>query len=220
MGMRRSLAIAALLLLALVLWGGYSHRWPWTGINGHTATLWDWLKLLLLPMAVAVLPIWASRDSQLDRRVRSVALAAAGLFGLVVLAGYLVPWAWTGFVGNNLWDWLNLVALPVAVALIPVARDLRREWSSRHTAITTAGLALAIALVLGGYLASWRWTGFTGNTLWAWLHLLLLPLLLPTVIVPSLTPGARARMVPKVTGDESEPAGSEPSLDGPDVKPA
>ena len=200
----RRLALAAVLLGALVLWGGYSHRWPWTGINGHTATLWDWLKLLLLPMAVAVLPIWAGRDARLDRHVKAIALAALGVFGLVVLAGYLVPWAWTGFVGNSLWDWLNLVALPVAVALIPLARDLRREWSSRHTAITAVGVAVAAALVLGGYLASWRWTGFTGNTLWAWLHLLLLPLLLPTVIVPSLTPGAQARMVPKAPGRSRE----------------
>ena len=94
--MRRGLAAGAVVLVALVLWGGYSHRWPWTGINGHTATLWDWLKLLLLPMAVAVLPIWASRDARLDRRVKAGALAAVGLFGFVVLAGYLVPWRWTG----------------------------------------------------------------------------------------------------------------------------
>ncbi len=218
--MRRSLGVAAVLMLALVLWGGYSHRWPWTGINGHTATLWDWLKLLLLPVAVAVLPIWASRDARLDSRARALTLAALGLFGLVVLAGYLVPWAWTGFVGNNLWDWLNLVALPVAVALIPVARDLRQEWSARHTAITAAGLALAAALVLGGYLASWGWTGFTGNTLWAWLHLLLLPLLLPTVIVPSLTPRARARMVPRVPAAGARSAGRASAPDGTDVKSA
>ena len=36
-----------------------------------------------------------------------------------------------------------------------------------------------LALVLAGYLAHWRWTGFTGNTVWDWLHLLLLPLLVP-----------------------------------------
>ena len=40
--------------------------------------------------------------------------------------------------------------------------------------------------VLAGYLARWRWTGFTGNTAWDWLHLLLLPLLVPAVIVPLL----------------------------------
>ena len=99
-------------------------------------------KLLLLPMAVAVLPIWASREARLDRRVKAAALAVVGVFVLVVLAGYLIPWRWTGFVGNNLWDWLNLVALPVAVALIPVARELRRDWSARHTAISVAGLAV------------------------------------------------------------------------------
>ncbi len=42
----------------------------------------------------------------------------------------------------------------------------------------------------------WAWTGFTGNTLWDWLHLLLLPLLLPVVVVPALIPRAKARMVP------------------------
>lgn len=35
---------------ALVLWGGYSGRMSWTAINGQTATPWDWLHLLLLPL--------------------------------------------------------------------------------------------------------------------------------------------------------------------------
>jgi F0F1-type ATP synthase assembly protein I len=43
-----------------------------------------------------------------------------------------------------------------------------------------------IAVVLVGYLARWAWTGFAGNTVWDWLHLLLLPLLVPVVIVPVL----------------------------------
>ena len=39
-----------------------------------------------------------------------------------------------------------------------------------------------------GYLGGWALDRLTGNTLWDWLHLLLLPLLLPTVVVPSLRP--------------------------------
>ena len=39
----------------------------------------------------------------------------------------------------------------------------------------------------------WRWTGFTGNTVWNWLHLLLLPLLVPVVIVPLLRPRVTER---------------------------
>jgi hypothetical protein len=175
------LLAGGLVALVLVLWGGYGHHWPWTGINGRTATLWDWLHLLLLPLAVAVLPIWLARDAKLDPAIKRPAIVSLGLFAVIVLAGYLIPWAWTGFVGNSLWDWLNLVALPVAVALTPLA-------------IAAAAGVIFGAIVLGGYLGRWKWTGFTGNTLWDWMHLLLLPLLLPIVVVPALVPMAKARM--------------------------
>jgi hypothetical protein len=121
----------------------------------------------------------------------SSALAA---FAVVVLAGYTVPWAWTGFAGNRLWDWLNLLALPLAVALLPIYGELRARWTARHSAVATAGLAGFGVIVLGGYLGHWSWTGFTGNTLWDWLHLLLLPLLLPTVVVPLMMPAAMSRV--------------------------
>jgi hypothetical protein len=44
--------------------------------------------------------------------------------------------------------------------------------------------------VLCGYLVPWAWTGFTGNTAWDWIKLLLLPLLLPTVVLPRLLDAA------------------------------
>ena len=190
------LTVAGVAVLAVVLWGGYGHHWPWTGINGHTATLWDWLHLLLLPLAVAVLPIWMARDAKMDPVVKRAAFATLGVFVLIVLGGYLIPWAWTGFVGNSLWDWLNLVALPLAVALMPLAIGIREVWTGRHTAIVLVGAAVFAVLVLAGYLAHWAWTGFTGNTLWDWMHLLLLPLLLPIVIVTIVVPMAKARVVP------------------------
>ena len=205
-----------MLVFAIVLWGGYSHTWPWTGINGHTATLWDWLHLLLLPMAVAVLPIWLTREAKLDSRVKRIALAGCAVFGLIVLCGYLIPWAWTGFVGNSLWDWLNLVALPLAVALTPLAVEIREGWTARHTALGLSAAAAFAVIVVCGYLVPWAWTGFTGNTLWDWLHLLLLPLLLPIVVVPFLVPMARATTV----AVESAGSGHGPdSGQGPGVAP-
>jgi hypothetical protein len=207
--LRLGLTIAALGAIAVIVWGGYGHHWPWTGINGHTATLWDWLHLLLLPIAVAVLPLWARREARLEPRTKRVTLAGGALFALVVLAGYLIPWAWTGFLGNSLWDWLNLIALPLAVALTPLVGELREAWSPRHTTLALLAGAGFVVVVLCGYLASWSWTGFTGNTLWDWLHLLLLPLLLPTVVVPALMPVAKARMV-KVAGDEPGTASPAP----------
>src|SRR5438105_1867989 len=53
--------------------------------------------------------------------------------------------------------------------------------------VTTVLIALVVALVvlvtLGGYIFHWGWTGFSGNstsgkTLWDWLHLLIIPVVL------------------------------------------
>lgn len=186
-------ATVAIIVALLVLVGGYGAHWRWIGVNGKTATLWDWLHLVLLPIAALVISLWLRHRPPLTGP-RAVAVGAlAAVFAVLVLAGYLVPWAWTGFVGNTLWDWLNLAALPVAVALIPVLVELRPDWTRRHITALAAGVVVFVALVLAGYLAHWRWTGFTGNTAWDWLHLLLLPLLVPAVIVPLLRQVVGAR---------------------------
>jgi len=185
---------AAIVALVVVLYGGYGHHWSWTGINGHTATLWDWLHLLLLPFAAVLLPLWLRHGAELGPRLKLTLAGLLAAFICVVVAGYTIPWAWTGFDGNTLWDWLNLAALPLAVVLIPVLVDLRERWGAQHAA--TAGIAGAVFLVLviAGYTIPWAWTGFTGNTLWDWLHLLLLPLLVPVVLIPMLKPKALAGM--------------------------
>jgi hypothetical protein len=176
----------ALVVLVIVVYGGYGKHWRWVGVNGATATLWDWLHLLLLPVAAVVLPLWLRHRPEMSGAVMTAVAALLTAFVCVVLAGYLVPWAWTGFVGNTLWDWLNLGALPLAVALIPVLLELRSEWGRRHAVGLSIVAVVFIAVVLVGYLARWAWTGFAGNTVWDWLHLLLLPLLVPAVIVPVL----------------------------------
>jgi hypothetical protein len=184
------LAAAGGLAFAVVLWGGYSRRWPWTGITGRTATLW-------------VLPTWARRDARLDPRTKSIASTFLLVFAILVVAGYTIPWAWTGFRGNTVWDWLGLIVLPVTLLLMPRFAELRNDWRRHHTVVAGIVLAAFAAVVLGGYLGSWTWTGFTGNTLWDWLHLLLLPLLLPTVILPAVKPLAMRRMV--VVGEDQGP---------------
>lgn len=182
-------------VFVVVLWGGYSHRWSWTGINGRTATLWDWLHLLLLPIAFGLLPILLNRELRMRPQHKALGVTLLVALGLLVLAGYAIPWGWTGFEGNRVWDWLELLALPLAVALTPLLPDLRASWGRRQSLLGLCALAVFVAIVTGGYVGNWAWTGFRGNTLWDWLHLLLLPLLLPTVIVPALLPRASAGMV-------------------------
>jgi hypothetical protein len=54
-----------------------------------------------------------------------------------------------------------------------------------HRLLLGALLAAFLVCVLGGYVWGWTWTGFRGNTLWDWLHLLLLPLAIPTILLPA-----------------------------------
>jgi hypothetical protein len=196
--------VALVVALVVVIYGGYGRHLSWIGINGNTATLWDWLHLLLLPLAAIVLPLWLRHRPRLGATEILSVLAVGAVFLILVIAGYTIPWGWTGFVGNTLWDWLNLAALPLAVALIPVLMELRSEWGRRHALALGTGAAVFAGLVLAGYLAKWRWTGFTGNTVWDWLHLLLLPLLVPAVIVPALRPMVAERV--RARAEEDRPA--------------
>jgi hypothetical protein len=114
-------------------------------------------------------------------------MMAAGALAFVglVFAGYLVPMGWTGFTGNLLWDWLELLLLPLVVATASVWAT---SWPpARSHVVIVAGAITAIAiLAVLGYAIPWRWTGFSGNTAWDWIKLLLLPLMVPLVLVPAL----------------------------------
>jgi hypothetical protein len=188
-GVRRTrLAVVAVLLgvvaLAFYLWAGYVEGWAWTGLSGDVA-LWDWLEAIALPLTVGLLPLVLLHRHRL-RRGHAMAGAALGLcFAGVVLAGYLVPWSWTGFTGNTLWDWLELALLPLVLAtagLWPSVAELR-PW---HWSVIGLAAAAFLVVVLAGYLVPWAWTGFSDNKAWDWVKLLLLPVLVPTVLLPAL----------------------------------
>lgn len=177
--------VGALVVFAVLVVGGYAFHWRWTGLSG-SVTLWDWLEVLALPVAIATAPLLLRHRQGLTRRHRLTIAGVLIAFGSLVLAGYLVPWRWTGFRGNTLWDWLQLVLLPLVVAA--TTSWWRTEWrpGRRHLAGVTIGLVVFGVLIVAGYLVPMTWTGFTGNTMWDWVKLLLLPVLVPTVLVPVL----------------------------------
>jgi hypothetical protein len=174
-------AVAFLVVLA----GGYGPGWPWTGFQQNNQ-LWDWLHLLLLPVVLGTLPIWIQAREYIGRTRRVIyAVFIVAWIGFVI-AGYLVPLGWTGFRGNTLWDWFNLLLLPIALTSIRLLRSKGlRPWRyQKHTmAAVSAGW---IITVIGGYGLQWNWTGYPGNTLWDWLQLLLVPLVFPTILLPAL----------------------------------
>ena len=177
-------AVAALVLAAFYLWAGYVEGWAWTGLSGDVA-LWDWLEAVALPLTVGLLPLVLLHRHRLGRGHAVAALVALLCFAALVLAGYLVPWSWTGFTGNTLWDWLELALLPAVLAtagLWPSYAELR-GW---HWLVVGLEAAAFLVVVLCGYLVPWDWTGFSDNRVWDWVKLLLLPVLVPTVLLPAL----------------------------------
>ena len=125
-----ALVVAALVLVVLVI-GGYTLNWTWTGFKGNT--LWDWLHLLILPVVLTAVAIWFTKRPKW--RVEWTVLLVAALLVLVVLAigSYAFNWKWTGFRGNTLWNWLELLVLPAALAFVPLWVAAHEDRASRMT---------------------------------------------------------------------------------------
>jgi hypothetical protein len=196
-------AVAAL----VVLWGGYRLGWSWTGFHDN-GQLWNWLSLLLLPVALGTIPLWI-QDRDYISRPRRVAygVVIVAWIGLVI-GGYLLHWRWTGFQDQKLWNWLDLILLPVALtSTIALTSSRIRSSKARSLRPYQKGLIAALAVgwivtVIGGYLLRWRWTGYVsyaghaghagyagygpGKYLWDWVDLLLAPLVVPTILLPAL----------------------------------
>lgn len=177
-------AVVIAVAVLTALWGGYVLHWQWTGFAANDQ-LWDWLHLLLLPVVFGTIPIWIQHADHMSRARQATYGVIVVVFAAFVAAGYLFPLSWTGFPGNTLWDWFELIVLPAALVSVrawPAAgRSLRL-----HQKGVIAVLVLAwIVTLIGGYAWRWTWTGYQGNTLWDWLQLLLLPLVFPTILLPA-----------------------------------
>src|SRR6478672_10212359 len=174
-GLSRAVIASALLASAVVVWGGYTGHWSWTGLT------------------------------------QSCTLAAVSLaFGLLVVLGYSLHWTWTGFAGNTLWDWLELLLLPIIIATVKFW-TAERSLQARHwiaTAVVMIGFA---AFAACAYLLPITWSGFVGNTMWDWIKLLFIPILMPLVLVPAVTEWISAGISEPSVGaeptDEANPSG-------------
>ncbi len=176
------IGVVALIALGVTLYGGYgSPDWSWTGY--HNKQLWDWLHVLLLPIAFALV-VTLVRAEELGGWRWAIGLSCFGLFVALVFAGYLIPWDWTGFVGNTVWDWLGLVLLPLTLSILAGFEFDVRTVKGHHLFLISAFAAVIAVLAVGGYTQGWDWTGFQGNTLFDWLQLLFLPVVIPLVVIP------------------------------------
>jgi hypothetical protein len=182
---RGSVAAVFVVAVAVVVWGGYGRGWSWTGLTTN-ATLWAWLKLLALPLSLASLPLWLRSHRRMAATRRAPFVVVTVVFGAVVVLGYSLHWRWTGFAGNTLWDWFEVLLLPVVIATAQYWSAERVVEARHRYLLVVIGLAFVMFAVCA-YLVPIGWSGFTGNTLWDWVRLLLIPLLMPLVLVPAVT---------------------------------
>ena len=175
-------ACAAAVAFVITVIGGFRLGWTWTGFSDNN-TVWVWLHLLVLPVVLAVAPLWYRTRRELRVEWGLLTACVLGAFAVLLAGGYGLGWTWTGFDGRTLWDWLELLVLPATVTVLSIRLSLGR---SVHPRVRLAGAGLLVAFVLlvtAGYAFEWEWTGFPGNTLWDWLHLLLVPFVLPIGLV-------------------------------------
>lgn len=122
------IAVAAAVFVILVL-GAYLAGWNWTGFRD--VTLWQWLHLLVLPVTISFLPMWLRTHERHRSRWVLVLACLAAAFVVVVVGGYGFGWAWTGFAGNTLWDWIELLllpfVLPAVLTYLTVARANKQD---------------------------------------------------------------------------------------------
>jgi MFS family permease len=207
-GQVRLVVILVACAFAVILWGGYDRDWSWTGFQPD-AKLWDWLHVFVLPLALVAAPLWLRYRDQLGHRRRVLLAIPLACFALLVAAGYAFDLGWTGFPGNELWDWLELLLLPLAIGLMPVWVELAGGLRARHVALATAAAAFLLVAIVGGYHDHWHWTGFRGNTLFDWIQLFIAPLVLPFVLVPLV----EATMTPESRANDAQPSAVEPAVE-------
>ncbi len=182
---RRVGVLLIVVAAAVVIWGGYGRGWTWTGLT-ENATLWAWMKLLALPLALATLPLWLRSHDRMVGTRRAPLMAATLAFGVFVFLAYYLQWAWTGFAGNTLWDWFEVLLLPIVVVTVKfwTAERTIQAW---HRWLLALLVAAFVVFVVFAYILPIGWSGFVDNTLFDWVRLLLIPLLMPLLIVPTTT---------------------------------
>ena len=127
--------LVSVIILVLLETGTYAFNWTWTGFKSNN-TLWDWLQLLLLPLALAAVPIWFMAEEGQQRlwlaQLRWALVIVLVFLAVLFVGTYAFNWTWTGFRDHGrVWDWLSLLLVPVIVAVLPIWYSIRMSQRSQ-----------------------------------------------------------------------------------------
>ena len=120
-----AILVAGFVVLVIV---GYAAHLRWTGFPGNK--LWDWFGLIFLPLSLAAVRVWRNLHERITPMQLAGIIGVLIAFGLLIAGGYALNWRWTGFQGNTLWDWFQLLLAPVlfAIFVVPAAAG----WVSKE----------------------------------------------------------------------------------------
>ncbi len=129
--------VASVVILVILEIGTYAFNWTWTGFKNND-TVWDYLQLLLLPITLAIVPIWFMAEEAQQRvwlsQLKWVLLISVALLVVLFVGTYQFNWIWTGFRDHGrVWDWLSLLLVPLIVAVLPIWYSTRQSFSSNGT---------------------------------------------------------------------------------------
>jgi hypothetical protein len=200
----------------------------------QTAPIMPWLRISDEPWSV---PIW-----------QQLLMVGGILVGtLVVVFSYVGPIThemdWTGFCGNTLWDWLDLLFVPVALGIVAPAyaryheSPHPRSWRPRTIIVVTVVAIATLAFLALSYALHWPiaglWARGDGSEaglgqcmdhpdsamqprkLWDWFTVLLLPLSVAAATIQFKQIQERAIESRAATGAASTKAETKP----PEIKP-
>ena len=133
----KRMLVAIVVVLAILEVGTYAFNWTWTGFKDND-TVWDYLQLLLLPIALAAVPIWFAAEEEQQRlwlaQLKWVVVAIVAVFVVLFVGSYIYNWSWKGFHDHGrLWDWLSLLLVPLIVAVLPIWFSMRQSHGSNET---------------------------------------------------------------------------------------
>src|SRR5262249_47357915 len=144
--------------LVMAFIGTYTFRWTWTGF--YSNTLWDWLHLLIVPAALGLGTMWLTQHHTWRTTGSTLVWSVLLILAVLEIATYLFNWHWTGFKGNTLWDWMNLLLLPLVLTLVSFWFSAPRLWLSWWTTLIWLSLVVLALLILNSEVFDWTWTGF------------------------------------------------------------
>jgi uncharacterized protein YjbI with pentapeptide repeats len=62
---RHPFIVSGIIGFIVLIFSGYWFHWSWTGFN---KTLWDWMQLLIIPVALALVAIWFNRNERINEQ--------------------------------------------------------------------------------------------------------------------------------------------------------